>query len=428
MALYPAVEMYSPRVISSASGRNGSSIPYESPIRGRRTASGDARSVRSTPRRTSSYANSPRVAAADGLAARVSPRPSPGAMAARYLPSPTPPLFSPRGHGLAATSSGSTRVKELMAAASSIDRSRALHDARMRTIQMQQELEIQRNAELARQIRNEAAARAADDLMSKVTQPDPFADGASDAGAALSGAHDVSRLGPASEDAHTYGLEGGIELLPAARPGQVYFSPLRRTLSGVVSTSARTATVDTYLSPRPEPEPEPELESAAGPPAPLRDQWLVAMDSARDIEHLDPAAKADRLLGLQKRAWEQASALAEVIASPKVVEDEPPPEDRYSKLDELDRKAVDSLGWTPETFNDGRGPSVQWETLSEEERRMAMMIGYDGEAWDEAVKEQQEEDEQRQAEIEANDPVRHARAAKDVDMFLMELASSVTPR
>ena len=117
-----------------------------------------------------------------------------------------------------------------------------------------------------------------------------------------------------------------------------------------------------------------------------------------------------------------------MIASPKVAEDEPPPEDRYSKLDELDRKAVDSLGWTPETFNEGRGPSVQWEKLSEEERRMAMMIGYDGEAWDEAVKEQQEEDEQRQAEIESNDPVRHARAAKDVDMFLMELASSVTPR
>jgi hypothetical protein len=288
---------------------------------------------------------------------------------------------------------------------------------------MQRQMENQRIVELARQMRTESAGLTVDDTPSEVTQ----SDGVSDARPALSEAYDVSQLGSASEHAQAYGLEDGIDL-PAAQPGQPYFSPLRRTLSGVASIGARTATVDSYLSPRPAPEPEPELDSAPMAPAPLRDLWLVAMDSARDIKHLDPAAKADRLLGLQKRAWEQASSLAEVIASPKkAVEDEPPPEDRYSKLDGADRKAVDCLGWTPETFNEGRAPSVLWETLSEEERRMAMMIGYDGEAWDEAVKEQREDDELREAEREANDPVRHARAAKDVDMLLMELASSVTP-
>lgn len=291
---------------------------------------------------------------------------------------------------------------------------------------MQRQMENQRNLELARQMRRESADLiVVDDLPSEVTQSDAV----SDAGSTLSGPSDVLQLGSVSEHAQAYGLarQDGIDLL-VAQPGQPYFSPLRRTLSSVASMSPRTVAVDAYLRARPEPEPEPELDSRAVAPVPLRDPWLVAMDSALDIKQLDPATKADRLLCLQKRAWEQASSLAQVIASPTVaVEDELPPEDRYSKLDETDRKAVDCLGWTPETFNEGKAPTVLWETLSEEERRMAMMIGYDGEAWDEAVIEQREDDELREAEREANDPVRHARAAKDVDMFLMELASSVTP-
>eukprot|EP01043_Picozoa_sp_COSAG02_P056799 COSAG02_NODE_6791_length_3359_cov_5.152147_5_plen_347_part_00 len=344
-------------------------------------------------------------------------------MVARHLPSPRPPLRSPRGQSLVATSSGSTRVKEL--SASSVDQSRALRDARESTIRMQRQMENQRNLELARQMRRRSADLIVDDdLPNEVTQSDAV----SDAGSALSGPYDILQLGSASEHAQSYGLARQDDIgLPAAQPGQPYFSPLRRTLSGVTSMSPRTVAVDAYLSARPEPEPEPELDSGPVAPVPLRESWLVAMDSTRDIKHLDPAAKADRLLGLQKRAWKQASSLAQVIASPKVaVEDEPPPEDRYSKLDETDRKAVDCLGWTPEAFNEGKAPTALWETLSEEERRMAMMIGWDGEAWDEAVIEQREDDELREAEREANDPVRHARAAKDVDMFLMELASSVT--
>ena len=471
----------SPRVISSAPPQGvGFALPYESPIRSSpRGPSATPRSMTGMPRRTGSYASYATATSSPRSPRATAERPS---TAARFLPSPRP-QYSPRGQALASTSSGSTRVKLL--SASSNDRARALQGTRSSTLRLQRQVEAQRNEELIRQIRSEAAALDAeegvpptDDPAGEQRTPPPsgarlplctthctqtvcFArqpaivsqdlrvyaylrtDIGSDAAKELRdvvASHQsstaVSQLGVASAQAQNYGLEESLGAA-AMQPGQPYFSPLRRTLSGTVALQPKTSAVDSYLSssqPQPQPEPEPELEptsptAASAPPAPLRDQWLVAIDSARDIKHLDSSAKADRLLGLQKRAWEQASSLSQVIASPKPSEEEaapPPPEDRFAKLDDSDRKAVESLGWTAETFNEGKGPTDAWETLSEMQRMNAMMLGYDDTAWDQAVQEEKEEEEERQAEIEAGDPAeRQARAAKDVDLFLMELTGGL---
>eukprot|EP01045_Picozoa_sp_COSAG04_P033005 COSAG04_NODE_6665_length_1281_cov_1.164975_2_plen_68_part_01 len=57
---------------------------------------------------------------------------------------------------------------------------------------------------------------------------------------------------------------------------------------------------------------------------------------------------------------------------------------------------------------------------------MAMMLGFDGEAWDKAVEEEREEEEHRAFEKSLGDPAaRQALAAKEVELFIMEMTNGL---
>ena len=416
----------SPLRSPAASSRRQSSIPYESPIRQHSRITGSLGSGGGvSPYRPPAPAAAPAPASSGAVSAY---------SANKYLPAPSPRSARRAQHGTplrlaTAKPSGSTRVREASSQAETRLRLRmdavGAHDA------AQKLAEQVRGEALVNQITGQTGGPEAAAQDDGASYPQVVEDYQQRQGEGARGAA-VAAMGTPSPQGGRY-LEGASSI-PARADGP-YYSPLRRTLSPAVATALPTTAVDDYLaSPPASPAPKPlglaePAADAPSAPAARRETWVVAMDSAREASSLDAGAKADRLLALQKRGWEQSKSLSQAIAGPTAAnpEPEPEPEDAFGKLSETDQKAVTMLGWTQASFNLGRGPpDVAWAEMDETRRTMAMMLGFDGEAWDKAVEEEREEEEHRAFEKSLGDPAaRQALAAKEVELFIMEMTNGL---